>query len=128
MFDQLLRWVRFHDRELSVELVDEAFEELLSPESRKHFSHWEERLKDPLVPPQERDLMAALLAAAAKDASGIDESTVRQIRSRHAPEVDEQLVLVELERDGYLTLDGDRWRFASALLRQWWLRWKVHAG
>lgn len=125
VFDQLLRWVRFHDRELSAALVDEAFEELLSSESRKHFSHWEERLKDPLLPPQERDLMTALLAAAAKDETGIGEATIRQLRSEHAAEVDEQVLLIELERDGYLTRDGERWRFASSLLRHWWLRWKV---
>jgi uncharacterized protein len=125
MFDQLLRWVRYHERELSPALAREAYEALLSPENRKHFSHWEERLKDPLLDPRERDLMAALLVAVARDPKGATEDTLRQVRAKVAQDLDEKLLLVELERDGYVTLDGDRWRFASSLLRDWWLRWKV---
>lgn len=55
------------------------------------------------------------------------EDTLAQIRRDTTPDLDEKVTLVELERDGYLTLDGDRWRFASSLLRDWWLRWKMEA-
>ena len=125
MFDQLLRWSRFEKRELTVELVDEAFESLLGPESRKHFAHWEERIKDSLIAPQERDLMKALLAAVARDPKGISDDTAAQIRHKHAPSEELAPVLLALEHDGYLTRQNDRWRFASALLREWWRRWQV---
>lgn len=125
MFDQLLRWTRFEGRALSAELVDEAFEALLGPESRKHFAHWEERIKDPLIAPQERDLMKALLAAAARDERGFQADTAAQVRRKIAPDEELAPVLLSLEHDGYLVEHDGRWRFASSLLRAWWLRWQV---
>jgi uncharacterized protein len=125
MFDQLLRSSRFEKRELGAALVDEAFEALLGPESRKHFAHWEERIKDTLISPQERDLMKALLAAAARDPKGFADDTAAQLRQQHAPSEELAPVLLALEHDGYLTRQNDRWRFASSLLREWWRRWQI---
>lgn len=98
IFDQLLRWSKFEGRAFGVELVDEAFEALLGPESRKHFAHWEERITDPLIAPQERDLMRALLAAAAKDERGFRKDTAAQLRRKVAPEEDLAPVLLSLGR------------------------------
>jgi hypothetical protein len=42
-----------------------------------------------------------------------------------APEEELAPVLLALEHDGYLVQHDDRWRFASSLLRAWWLRWQV---
>lgn len=72
--------------------------------------------------------MRRLLEAAARDLRGIDEAVILQVRRQHAPEVDEKPVLLSLEHDGYLVKNGDRWRFASSLLRDWWLQWHVSGG
>ncbi len=125
VFDQLLRQVRFHDAVLSEDLVDQAYEALFASENRKHFSHWEERLRDKLLDPRERDLMRLLLEAAARDPAGIDAGTILQLRNQVAPEVDENATLLALEHDGYLLKHQGRWRFASSLLRDWWVRWRI---
>lgn len=125
MFREVLREVRYRQAELAPELVDGAFDALLDTGRRKYFAHWEERLRDPLSPQPERDLMTALLEAAARDPNGISYDTAAQLRSEAAPDGNEEAVLLGLERDGYLVLHDRRWRFASALVRAWWLKWKV---
>ncbi len=125
MVDQLLRQVRFHGATLSEMLVDQAYEALFTAANRKYFSHWEERLQDKLLEPQERDLMRTLLEAAARDPSGMDAGTLLQLRNQVAPDVDERAVVLALEHDGYLVEHQGRWRFASSLLRDWWLRWQT---
>ena len=124
IFAKLLTLVRFRGRELDEELVDEAYASLLSAENRKHFEHWVERLDEPLLTPEERDLEEALLWAAARDPKGLAASSALLLRKRVAPEVSEEIVLASLAHDGYLVEDDKRWRFASSLLRDWWLRWK----
>lgn len=125
MFSEIHRAVRFRGKALDPGLVDEAYESMLDPNKRKHFAHWDERLRDPLLAPGERDLLAALLAAAARDPAGIGLDTARQIRAEVAPTLDEEPLLLGLGHDGYLVEDGSRWRFASSLLKDWWLKWKV---
>ncbi len=124
IFDQLLRLVRFRGATLSPELVDQAHEALFASENRKHFSHWEERLQDPTLNSEERNLMRALLNAAAKDPNGVTSATCLQLRNQVSPKSDEQAALLALEYDGYLVLREQRWHFASSLLRTWWLRWQ----
>lgn len=123
--DQMLRQVRFRGATLSEDLVDRAYEALFAPENRKHFSHWEERLQDKLLEPAERDLMRAVLEAAARDPAGMDADTLVQLRNRVGQEVDARALLLALEHDGYLAETAGRWRFASSLLRDWWLRWQT---
>lgn len=128
LFSEVHRQVAFHGQTASAELVDACFERLLAPERRKHFLHWEERLRDPLASPAEQALVRRLLAAAARDPDGISSDTARQLASSIGAECpDLHVVLGALVHDGYLVPHGDRWRFASTLLRTWWLRWKVDA-
>lgn len=125
LFAELLNLAKFHKKELSGDLVDQAYEGLLGPKNRKHFDHWTERLDEPLLTPEERLLKKNLLAAAARDPRGIVSGTILQIREQYASGCDEKNTLANLEHDGYLTYYEERWRFTSSLLRDWWLKWQV---
>jgi len=128
LFGELLNLVKFQGFELSEELVDRAYARLLASAARGHFHHWVERLEDPLLSPEERDLAKDLLAAAALDPNGLTASAIVQIREKHVPDLNEQDILANLEYYGYLSFDEERWRFTSSLLRDWWLKWQVGAG
>ena len=125
IFAEVLNRVKFRGRALDEGLVDEAYAALLSPRNRSHFEHWVERLDEPVLAPEERDLKRALLRAAARDPNGLADSSIVQIRKKVAPDIAEEVILATLEHDGYLTRQGDRWRFASSLLRDWWLKWQM---
>jgi uncharacterized protein len=127
LFSQVARLARFHEREVTLELVDEAYARLLGPELRKELAHWEERLSASPWTPGERDLMEAILEAACKDPEGASAATLRQLRQTVDPRLDEVELVRSLEHDGYLVHEQGRWRFASALLRDWWRQWKVGA-
>lgn len=125
LFREILSRAKFRQRTVDEHLVEEAYEALLSAEKATHFVHWKERLDDPLLKPQERDLRRALLQGAARDRDGLSPSSIVQIRVSVASNVDAEAVLLALSYDGYLTRDGARWRFTSSLLRDWWCRWQV---
>ena len=129
VFSEVLRAVKFRAMDPSPRLVDDCVEALTGPERRKNFAHWEERLRDPLATKPERDWIAEILRAAARDPEGITREHAAELKHRHAPalELDVDALLLSLHHDGYLVLDGARWRFGSSLLRRWWLRWKVDA-
>ena len=110
---------------MTPELVDEAYDALLGPERRKDFAHWEKRLDEEAWTPQERDLIDAILVAAAQNPKGISRDTIAQLKLRVASDSDHGAILHSLEHDGYLVCDDGRHRFVSTLLRDWWLRWKV---
>jgi len=102
--------------------VDRAYEELLSPSSRKYFSHWDERLDDALDPEEARDARR-LLTAAAVDPRGITRDTVAALDLPTIEAGDSDYLVDLVLHDGYLVRDGERLRFASPLLRDWWTRW-----
>lgn len=122
-FRVLIDQVIFEKREISPSSIDEAYTTLLSGERRLHFEHWRERLNHPSAEPAIRDLKYAILEAAAKDPHGVALDSIRQMRAKHAQGESEDFVLQSLEHDGYLVRNGDRWRFASLLLRDWWSKW-----
>lgn len=129
LFAKLREMHRLRHLTLQPEHVDEAYDELLGPADRMHFAHWLERLDLEAWTTEERALIEAILRGAALDSRGVLDETVEQLRREHAPAVAERELLHSLEHDGYLTPEsndeGRRWRFASALLRDWWLRWRV---
>ncbi len=104
--------------------VEAAIEETLT--ERKDFASWDERLADELG--EEHARRARLvLASCARDPKGALTSTLGAALAkdvRHEVERARELrfVLDVLETDGYLVRDGKRWRFASPLLRAFWLR------
>jgi uncharacterized protein len=125
LFSEILRQVKFRDRVLDEALVDGAYATLLAPSNRMHFEHWVQRLDKPVLSPEEWAFKMALLRAAALDRDGVTESSIIQIGRTFAPGLKSEVVLASLEHDGYLVSNGQRWRFASTLLRDWWRKWQT---
>ncbi len=123
LFLQVAREARRPGRELNVELVEQAFETLLSHRHRIEFDHWVSRLRETSASQAENDLKLKLLEAAARDRNGISSRTALQLRRLHAPELNENAVLGTLEFDGYISKVGTRYAFTSSLFRKWWLKW-----
>ncbi len=108
----------------TVEVVDQVYEKILT--KRPYFDHWEQRLHEELGEPDARQAVD-LLNAAARDPNGASFTTLRATLGKHIHEPDmreEQLtyLLDVLRGDGYLTSAGDRVRFSSPLLRDYWAR------
>lgn len=110
-------------------LVDRVVEDLLTPAYRAYFDYWRQRLTEELGRPDDQRALA-LLACAAESHEGATKKALDLALSELVPEPAERqraltFLLEVLENDGYLTLDldaGRRWRFRSALLREYWLR------
>ena len=104
--------------------VDDAYDRQLAGRSR--FLHWHKRLERDLQEPQ-LGFTLAILSAVAKSADGL---TRRQLQARLqrleadpdkcADRLSDALLL--LGEDGYLDADGERIRFLSFLLRDYWKR------
>jgi hypothetical protein len=106
--------------------VDQAYEVLLSPAKRNLFDFWEQRLIKELGSPEDK-FAVALTNAAARDERGATRTTLEQVLAVHISDLDERdrqlhFLLDVLQSDGYLVMDGDRYRFRSSLLREFWLR------
>jgi hypothetical protein len=100
--------------------VDQAYDRLLTNSHKSYFDTWVQRLLDELGPIDEGHALA-LLEAAARDTNGAPKPIMRELmRSRGADEQLTRYLLGVLESDGYLVLDGERWRFRSPLLRDYW--------
>lgn len=112
------------DRQIQPSDVDDAYDRLLATRSR--FIHWHQRLERDLGEPKLGFTMA-ILAAVAKAEDGL---TRRQLLARLqrleadpdtcAQRLDDAMLL--LEEDGYLAASGERIRFLSFLLRDYWKR------
>jgi hypothetical protein len=106
--------------------VDVAFERLLSPSGRGYLDWWRQRLHEQLGPPG-ADQSMALLDAAASDPNGASLIVLQTILAQQIHEAREctdqlQYLLDVLQSDGYLVRDGERMRFRSALLAEFWRR------
>lgn len=104
--------------------VDAAFETLLSSGNRTYFDTWRQRLDDELGP-AERDAALRILALSAKDPDGVSEASLSTALANPIADVERrgellQQLLSVLEIDGYLILEGERWRFRFELLRRYW--------
>jgi len=126
LFGQLRSHCRDEDREPSIAAVDAAYEELLTPAHKSYFDYWRQRLHEELGKP-DASFALALLAAIARDESGVTRDTLRGVLSEHVGEPlerDEKLryLLDVLEGDGYLASEAGRLRFRSPLVREFWIR------
>ena len=110
---------------VTAEHVERVFEALTKPSSRTYFDTWYQRLTDELGRPQD-GWARALLTACAKDPNGAGRDVLAQVLARQVMEPsrrDEELawLITVLENDGYLVREGDRWRWRSPVLREYWL-------
>jgi uncharacterized protein len=126
VFSEIRERCSDRDCTVSIELVDEVFEALLSPARRNYFDYWNQRLSEEFGQP--RDSWArALLAVCAADPAGATRATLKQTLLRHVEEKktrDEELNLLLdlLVGDGYIVDHKGRYRFRSSLLREYWRR------
>lgn len=108
------------------EQVGRGVELLLEPGRKAYFDTWVTRLTEELgVPAREHALV--LLDACARDPSGASDDTLAQLLHHHLRDArarSRQLawLLDVLRNDGYLVLEGGRYRFRSTLLRAFWTR------
>jgi uncharacterized protein len=110
----------------STEAVDHAYETLLSPAKRNTFDFWEQRLSRELGSPEGKQAMV-LVNAAAREELGVTRVAMAQVLATVISDLDARdrqlhFLLDVLQSDGYLVSDGDRFRFRSSLLREFWVR------
>ena len=109
-----------------VDEVERAFETLLSPAKKAYFDYWRQRLREELGRP-ECDFALDVLGAAAESPGGVTKDVLLQVLSGQVADVDDRAELLRylldtLESDGYLVAEAGRYRFRSALLREFWVR------
>lgn len=112
------------ERRVLISDVDDAYDRLLATRSR--FIHWRQRLERDLDEPQ-RSFTLALLAAVARADDGLSRrqllarlARLEDDADRRADRLDQAMLL--LDEDGYLDTNGERIRFLSFLLRDYWRR------
>ncbi len=106
--------------------VDATFEKLLGLEYRTYFDWWSQRLVEELGRSRAHQARTLLTACAAKP-EGVRADTLtalvgERITDPSEREWAEQRMFDVLESDGYWIRDGERYRFRSNLLREYWLR------
>lgn len=126
LFSRLHDLCAEHSLRPSAALVDRVVDELLTPTYRAYFDYWRQRLTEELGRPDDRYALA-LLAGIAAAPEGLSRKALDHLLSEHLPDPaarDDSLrfLLEVLENDGYLAREDDRFRFRSALLREYWLR------
>lgn len=84
-------------------------------------AHWEQRLQE-TFDQEAHSWVHLILAQAAKADQGLSLQAVQNLGIAHGLAGDLNAILQTLEHDGYLVRDGDRYRFQSSLLREWWRR------
>lgn len=126
VFRELKEHCREQEATPDIGAVDRVFDALLSPAKKAYFDYWRQRLNDELNQP-DAGFAQTLLNSVAANPEGETRSTLGQILSSHIMEPgqrDERLrfLLDVLAGDGYVVMQGNRYRFRSPLLREFWLR------
>ena len=105
--------------------VDRAFDSLLRREYRGIFSPFEEHIEKNFPTPEARRLRL-ILSACCESSDGETEGTLlARMQAKELAATPRELMnlLTALANAGFLTEDGDRWRFHSGLLRRYWHRY-----
>ncbi len=112
----------------SIEDVDAAYEELLSPHCSSYFAHWGTRLDDQ-VDVAQAATARFLLKQTCTSRRGMSRNRLLQLLLGRRPQADPEqveremgLTLDLLERDGYLHRVKSTYAFRSFLLRDYWKR------
>lgn len=106
--------------------VDAVFEDLLKPAKKAYFDYWRQRLEEELGKPDAAHALA-LLNTIAVDENGASRPSLSQRLRGPVAESGQRkdklrYLLDVLESDGYIVQEGDRFRFRSPLLREFWVR------
>jgi len=113
-----------NNRKLQISDIDDGYHRLLATRSR--FSHWYKRLERDLNT-QDFAFVRILLAAVAKPDTGLTRKQLSSRLQRVESDPDQRSIrldslLLKLEEDGYISLEGQRIQFLSFLLRDYWRR------
>lgn len=107
----------------TAENIEAAFDALLSPRYRSYFAAWEEHI-DKNFEAADSTRLHAILDTLCAHPTGEKESTIAAAIALQTGEGKLREHLRDLESDGYLVRNGDRWAFRSGLLRRFWLEYK----
>jgi hypothetical protein len=105
--------------------IDRAFDQLLMPVYRGHFTAWEEHLKKNF-PKVEADILHAILESCCSQPEGETVATMQARLVEKYPVLTPRVLmesLSSLANDGFLSEIGDRWCFRSGLLRRYWVKY-----
>ena len=108
------------DEEISDEIINQAFENLLNPEHDNYFSHYLSRLGR-VYGREKLPFVSEVLNICALEGSS-SKNRIRDLAVKHGSEKEYRPMLDGLEYDGYInhTHDSDRYVFNSPILRLWW--------
>jgi hypothetical protein len=124
---------RQNKRTISEEMIERAYEEgVLAAYNRTYFEHYYERLKD-YYSPELADAAKKLLTEIARRESLTKGELWNLFQAQmqgQGSENDFSSLLSDLENDFYITFNQDRqnFRFATKVLRDWWLRYHSLGG
>jgi len=106
--------------DVSLELVDQAFENIIQVRNSNHFDHYFSRLKKQFKKP-ELPFVLELLDKLANEGT-IKKTIIFDLAVKHELEEKWRHILEILVYDGYINNTGDRevYRFNSPLVRLWW--------
>ena len=105
---------------VSKEQIERCFAERLAGASgTAHLDHYAERLEIALDA-HEHETARNILGRACRHPDGVNLADFKDLEQRDARSF--RSVLRDLEADGYVRQEGDRLKFRSNLLREWWRR------
>jgi hypothetical protein len=110
----------------TIDDVERAVEDLLSPNHKGYFDYWRQRLQQELGNP-DASHASQLLTAACREPEGASREVLSQVLGAFVTDPsarEEKLgyLLDVLYGDGYLVEQRGRWRFRFPLLREFWVR------
>lgn len=116
-------------RTLSEEMIERAYEDgVLASYNRTYFEHYYERLQS-YYSPDMASVAKALLTEIAKRETLAKTELWTQFKVQTQGRGDEDTfsyLISDLENDFYLVREEDQFRFATKVLRDWWLRYHAH--
>lgn len=114
---------------LSEKMIEQAYENgVLASYNRTYFEHYYERLQN-YYSPDIASVAKALLTEIAKRETLAKTELWTQFKVQTQGRGDEDTfsyLISDLENDFYLVREGDQFRFATKVLRDWWLRYHAH--
>lgn len=125
-FDEIYTAIHDHSERPTPELVDRVHAHIIGPTRRAYFDTWWQRLVEQLGEP-EAGWAQTVLGACAADPAGRRRDTLSLALGPHVAdperrELELDMLLDLLVSDGYLVEEGERFRFRTGLLRQYWLK------
>lgn len=105
----------------SNEIIDIAYENIFNLENKKHFTHWQERLKDAYEKNEVKFLIEVLSFIATNTECDILE--IENIKANHKLKYDSKHYINMLEYDGYIFEVDEKYRFISPILQKWWVKY-----